>query len=207
MNRAQALTIGILIGFVLLACIGVIIVMRTPLDRLLPPTATPIPPSPTITPSPTFPKFLPTAEQRTPEIIPSPTNTRLPTSTPTAPRPPTATVVFKLPTPKPSATPSPPPTAQPVPSATPTVIPPTAPPRQYSISFEADESTIIKGKCTDLEWRVVGVTSVKLDGRVVSASGFKEVCPRQDTDYELTIQLPDNAQLQTRTVRIIVEEE
>lgn len=206
MNRSQALTIGILTGFVLLACIGMVIVMRVPLDRIIPPTATPIPPSPTITPTPTFPNFMPTASHETPVFIPSPTNTRLPTLTPTAPRPPTATVVFKLPTPKPTATPVPLPTAQSVPSATLTVMPPTAPPRQYSIIFEADETTITAGKCTDLEWQVTGAVSVQLDGRAVTPSGLKEVCPGQDTLYELTIQLPDNAQLQTRTVRISVEE-
>ncbi len=190
----------------MLACIGVLIVMRAPLDRLIPSTATPIPPSPTITPSPTFPNFLPTASQKTPVIIPSPTNTRLPTHTPTVPRPPTETVVFNLPTPKPTATPMPIPTTPPEPTATKIVVPPTAPPRQYSITFEADETTITEGKCTDLEWQVVGAISVTLDGRAVSATGFKEVCPQEDTLYELTIQLPNNAHLQSRTVHITVEE-
>jgi hypothetical protein len=79
-------------------------------------------------------------------------------------------------------------------------------PRQYEISFEADDSTIEEGDCTDLRWNAVGVTLVKLDGQSVSPSGKKEVCPDEDTKYELSYELPGSAQVQSRTVTVRVEE-
>ena len=44
-----------------------------------------------------------------------------------------------------------------------------------------------------------------LDGRNVDPSDDREVCPDEDTDYLLTVQLPGNAQLEQRTVEISVE--
>jgi hypothetical protein len=205
-KRAQALTIGVLLGFVILACVGMVVLIRLPYNTLFPPTATAIPPIPTITPTPTLPNFLPTANLETPVIEPSATNTRVPTSTPTQPRPPTATVVFNLPTPRPTHTPIPVPTSTLVPTATPTPPSPTPVPRQFRIVFEADDATVTAGDCTDLRWEVSGAMWVQLDGRAVPAADRREVCPRKDTSYELTFQLPDSSQWQTRAVKIRVTE-
>ncbi len=207
MTRKQALIIGVLMGFVILACAGMLVVLQLPYDRLVPPTATATPPPPTITPTPTRQSFLPTASLETPTPAePTATNTRVPTSTPRPPRTPSPTVVINLPTPRPTPTTIPTPTPVALPTNTATSIPPTSIPLQYNIYFEADETTITRGDCTDLEWRVVGAVSVRLDGQSVSPSGQKEVCPSRDTSYQLTIELPGSAQLQNRTVKITVEE-
>lgn len=206
MTRKQALIIGVLIGFVLLACAGMLVVLQLPYDRLIPPSATPTPLPPTITPTPTRQSFLPTASLETPiPAEPTATNTRVPTSTPRPPRTPTPPVEIKLPTRQPTATTVPSPTPVTLPPNTATPIPPTPIPLQYDIYFEADESTITRGDCTDLEWRVVGAATIRLDGQSVSPSGQKEVCPSRDTSYELTVELPGSAQLQTSTVKITVE--
>lgn len=208
MTRSQALTIGVLAGFVMLACAGMVVMLRLPLNRLLPPTATLAPPSPLVTPTATFPVFLPTAAlQTTAPAEPSPTNTRVPTSTPTPPKSPTPTVVIKLPTRRPTATPTPSPTISLPPTRTPTPLPaPTTPPRQYSLYFSADDETLTKGDCTDLEWRVTGAVAVWLDGRSVAPDDSEEVCPKKDTSYELTVELPEMGQRESRTVEIEVKE-
>jgi hypothetical protein len=115
-------------------------------------------------------------------------------------------VVINLPTRRPTETPIPAPTSTAIPSPTFTVVPPSPVPRQYSISFEADDATITKGKCTDLKWQVTGASAVQLNGQEVSPSGEKEVCPRNDTEYRLSIQFPDRAEIEQRTVRIKVED-
>lgn len=208
MTRSQGIIIGVLIGFVMLAFMGVIVALWVPYERLFPPTPTPTSPPPTITSTPTFPTFLPTASQETPPPAePTATNTRVPTATPSPPRSPTPTVEIRLPTPRPTATPIPSPTPIPPPTNTATVVSPTPVPRQYDIYFEADETTITEGDCTDLEWRVTGATAVWLNGRSVPPSQVREVCPRDDVTYELTIELPGSARLEVRTVDISVEEE
>ena len=207
MTRKQALIIGVLIGFVILACAGMLVVLQLPYDRLVPPTATVTPLPPTITPSPTRQSFLPTASLETPTPAePTATNTRVPTSTPQPPRTPTPPVEIKLPTRKPTATTIPSPTPIPLPTNTVTLFTPTVVPLQYDIYFKADDTTITRGNCTDLEWRVVGATVIRLDGQNVSPSGQKEVCPTRNTSYELTVELPGSALLQNRTVNIRVEE-
>ncbi len=209
MTRSQAVIIAILLGFVVLACIGMIVLLTLPYERLFPPTPTSPPPPPTITATPTTPNFLPTANLITPSVEPTATNTRVATVTPRSPQPPTPTVVIELPTPfiRPTATPIPIPTSLPTPTPVPTKPTPTFIPRQYSISFEAEETTITKGECTDLKWKVQGASMVRLDGKDVNPSGKKEVCPKKDTDYQLTIQLPGSAGLEHRTVEISVVEE
>ncbi len=206
MTRTQAVIIAILAGFVALVFLGFVVLIFFPYERLAPPAPTPIPPAPTVTPTPTFPNFMPTPAQETPVIEPTPTNTRLPTLTPTPFKTPTPTVVIKLPTRRPTDTPIPTPTDTLVPSPTFTRPVPTPVPRQYRISFEAEESTIEEGDCTDLKWEAVGVTVVKLDGQNVNPSGERKVCPDEDTQYELTYELPGSNQLQTKTVKIRVEE-
>ena len=143
----------------------------------------------------------------------------MPTATPRPPRTPTPTVEIKLPTRKPPDTPTSIPTIAASPTSTVTTIPPTPIPRQYSIYLDADDNTIIKGECTDLadhallfdctdlEWRVSGAAAIWLDGRTVAPSGREEVCPRRDTIYQLTIQLPGSAELISKTEEIRVEDE
>jgi hypothetical protein len=209
MTRSQAFTIGILIGFVVLVLMGMIALIFLPYERIFPSRPTPTLPPPTVILTPTFPKSLPTASLITPTPAePTATNTRIPTPTPRPPRTPTPTVLPKLPTfsPKPTAT-AEIVTAVPIPTSTPSpTILPSPIPRRYSISFSAEEITIVKGECTDLKWQVEGAATVTLDRESVAASGKKKVCPKKDTHYQLTIRLPDGNQL-SRTVKISVEED
>lgn len=210
LNRTQAAVIAVLLGFVLLVCLAMVAVLFFPFDQYIQSA-----PVPTVTPTateaatPTIETFLPTAPPNTPVTVPTPTNTRVPTVTPLPERSPTPTVILQLPTPyiRPSATPTPIP-AEPLP---PTITPPGGPtptpgPRAYSIRFEAKDTRIEQGECTELEWDVRGALVVRLDGDRVSPRGDEEVCPDKDTTYELTIQLPDSPAIQGRSVTIIVEE-
>lgn len=207
MTRSQALTLGILAGFVVLVFMAMVVLLFiNPITQFVPPTATPVPPSPTPTVTPTLPNFMPTPGPTPTPPEPTPTNTRVPTSTPQPPKEPTATIVFRFPTRPPSATPTVP-TLTPAP-ATPTPISPTPtyPPRRYKISFTADETTITNGDCTNLKWEVIGAVTVTLDGRNVEPEGKKEVCPDKDTEYKLTVQFPDQSRLENRTVAITVKD-
>jgi hypothetical protein len=208
MTRTQALVLAILAGFVLLACIAVIFVVILPYDRVFPPLPTPTVPTATPTPIPTLPKFLPTGSLITPTSEPTATNTRVPTSTPRPPQPPTPTVVLELTYPlRPTATPTLVTVPQPVDTVTSTPsVTPLPPPRGFSISFDADQTTLVKGECTDLVWRVEGAATVTLDGEDVADSGAKEVCPKFDKKYQLTVRLPDSPELLHRSVKISVEE-
>jgi hypothetical protein len=58
-----------------------------------------------------------------------------------------------------------------------------------------------------LKWEVVGAIAVTLDGDGVEPQGEEEVCPDEDTSYTLTVQFPDQARLEDRTVEIKVEPE
>lgn len=208
MTRSQALTLGILAGFVVLVFMAIIaLLFINPLPQVAPPTATPVPPSPTPTVTPTLPNFMPTPGPSPTPPEPTATNTRIPTSTPQPPKEPTATVIFSFPTYTPTVTPIPP-TLTPLPP-TDTAIPPTPtlPPRRYKVSFEADETTIKRGDCTDLRWEVIGAVAVTLDNRSVEPEGKKEVCPDEDTEYKLTIQFPDQARLENETIGINVEDQ
>jgi hypothetical protein len=100
----------------------------------------------------------------------------------------------------PTATPAPP-------TSTPISPTPTVPPRFFKVSFEAEDTTITKGKCTDLKWEVVGAVAITLDNKSVEASGKKEVCPDKDTTYRLEVQFPDIARLERKSVEITVIEQ
>jgi hypothetical protein len=206
MTRSQALTLSVLVGFVLLVCGAMVVLIFFPYERLIPPTPTPTLPPPTATAIPTLPNYLPAPNTITPE--PTATNTRLPTATPQPPKPPTPTVVFVLPTRRPTATPTRPPET-PSPEDTPlpdvTATPPG--PRQYSIFFIAKKDTLVKGECTDLRWEVTGAASVSLDGESVSQVGVEKVCPKSTVSYRLTVQLPNDTQFLHQTVKITVKEE
>lgn len=208
MNRSQAVVISLLIGLVALTFIGLIFFLLFPVERALisPPTPTFTPPS-TATPTATFPNFMPTPSLITPTPAePTPTNTRLPTATPAPSNTPPPTVALSFPEPivRPTATPLPrPPVGQPFP--TPTVnASPTIATRGYSIAFNATDSIITEGDCTDLEWRVQGPVTVRLEGEPVGLTGRKAVCPGRETSYVLTTQLQGSPQVERHTVTINV---
>ncbi len=204
MTRPQALTLSVLVGFVLLVCLAMVVLIVFPYERFIPPTVTPTLPPPTTTATPTLPNYLPAPNTITPE--PTATNTRLPTAMPRSPKPPTPTVVFVLPTRRPTTTPTHPPET-PSPADTPPPVVATPPgPRQYSIFFIAKKDTLVKGDCTDLRWEVTGAASVSLDGEEVSPAGVENVCPKSTVSYRLAIQLPNDTQLLYQTVKITVEE-
>ncbi len=210
MTRSQALTIGIMFGFVVLIFGGLAVFLfsgsfegfAAPTPS---PTATPLPPP---EPTPTFPNFLPTPSREPPvQLQPTATNTRLPTATPQPAKTPTPTIVFQLTLPlrRPTATPILPP-ADLVPATVtgvPSVEPTATVQLQYNISFEAQRSRIDEGKCTRLSWRVEGAMAVRLDGEPVASASRDEVCPKKDTTYRLTVYLPDGNQV-TRELTITV---
>ncbi len=208
MTRTQALVIGILVGGVALVFVSLAaLLFFDPIASFLPASPTATPPPPTVTPTPTLPMFMPTASQVTPQLEPTATNTRVPTVTPRPALDPTPTVVFSLPTLaiRPTDTPVviPPTRVLPSPTPTPSLTPIVS--RQYSISFRAEDEEIVEGKCTDLKWETEGVEDVRLNGNSVDASGEKEVCPKEDTTYELTIKLLDSAQVERHNVTIRVK--
>jgi hypothetical protein len=53
---------------------------------------------------------------------------------------------------------------------------------------------------------VIGAVAVTLDGKNVEPEDEKEVCPEKNTEYKLTVQFPDQARLENKTVEITVEE-
>ncbi len=209
MTRAQALTIGVLAGFVLIVFMAMILLLFiNPLPLILPPRPTSIPPGPAAaTPTPTLPNFMPTVGPTPTSAEPTPINTRVPTVTPRSTSTLAPTVVFNLPTRKPTATPTVPTSTPAPPTETPSPATPTVPPRRFEVSFAADKTELTKGECTDLSWEVVGAVSVELDNRSVEPEGKKEVCPEKDTEYKLTVQFPDQARLERETVKITVIEE
>lgn len=206
MTRLQATIISILAGLVILVFMGLVVVLLTGETALSPvPSPSPIV-APTLTP--TFPNFMPTANQITSVPgEPTPTNTRLPTVTPPPTRTPRPTLIISLPSPvvRPSATP----TAAPLPVSIPTTGPTptqTRPAqRLYSVSFEADNTSLRSGDCTDLKWQVQGSVTLQLDGTSVQPTGRKKVCPETDTTYTLTFQVVDSTEIERRQVRIEVE--
>ncbi len=217
MNRSQAIVVAILAGMVLLVFSIVMLFLFFPLNRLFQsdtPPLTPTQPAAGLpTPTPTFPNFLPTSAPLTPTSSgPTATNTRVLSAESPTPRPPTATVSFKLPTRvvRPTATPTPTPevtVAPPPPTLPPTQVIGPTPPRVYNISFKADETTLERGDCTDLKWEVTGADMVWLNEKQVSPSGEKEVCPREDKKYELKIQVPGSVGTQKKSITISVEDE
>jgi hypothetical protein len=203
----QALVIGSLTGLVLLVFVGGVLLLAAPYEILFPPN-TPTPTSsPTVTPTPTFPNFMPTPNLEPPTPVElTPINTRIPTATPSPAYTPTPTTPFRLPTLafKPTDTPtSPPPPATLPSSPTATLISS----RQYSVFFEAVETELVKGDCTDLEWRIQGQVQVWLNNQPVNLSGTREVGPERDTDYVLTTQVAGSPELRRQIIKIFVEEE
>jgi hypothetical protein len=54
---------------------------------------------------------------------------------------------------------------------------------------------------------VVGAIAITLDGNSIEPEGKKEVCPDKTTEYRLSVQFPDQARIERKTVKITVEEE
>lgn len=204
MTRAQALSVSVIVGFLILGLISVVILLIFPYDQFLAPlptatyTATP---SPTLTPR----RFLPTPGAETPTPgEPTPTNTRLPTATPVVPNTATPTVLIELPTPyvRPTATPIP---AVVPPTATFTPTPTRVPGRNYTVLFQAESTSISNGDCTTLEWRVDGPVTIWLDDRPVGRVGEQEICPERTTDYILEIQVEGSAGIERQVVTVDVD--
>lgn len=206
MTRSQVLILSVLTGFVILVFMALIALwFLNPIPRVIPPTATPIPPTPMPTATPTFPNFMPTPGPTPTPPEPTPINTRVPTVTPKATSTPLPTVIIVMPTRRPTSTPTSAGPIAPLTTETPTpTITPTAIPRVYKISFKADDTTLVKGECTELKWDVIGALTVELDRDQVSPSGKKKVCPKENTSYKLIVQFQDSARLQTETIDITV---
>jgi hypothetical protein len=79
------------------------------------------------------------------------------------------------------------------------------PPRRYNVSFEAEQTELEEGDCTELIWEVEGQVTVLLNGEKVETAGKKEVCPERDTDYTLTTQIAGSSEIQRKIVRIAVK--
>jgi hypothetical protein len=78
-------------------------------------------------------------------------------------------------------------------------------PRRYSVSFEAEQTELVEGECTDLEWRVEGPVQVWLDDEPVDPAGSKEVCPEEDTSYTLETQIAGTTEIRRTIIEILVE--
>jgi hypothetical protein len=209
LTRSQVTVISILAGLVILVFMGLVVVALLPGETVFSPAPSP---SPTVAPTltPTFPNFLPTASQITPTPAePTPTNTRIPTTTPLPTRTPRPTLIISLPSPvvRPSATPTAARLPVPIPTAGPTPTQTRTPQRIYSVSFEADNTSLTLGDCTDIKWQVQGALTLQLDGDPVEPTGRKKVCPETDTTYTLTFQVADSVEIERRQIRITVEED
>ncbi len=206
MTRSQILIIAVLAGFVALVFVGlVILLLANPIQPASPPP-TLVPPSATLMPTPTLPNFMPTAGPSATPLPPTPINTLVPTITPRPTHTPLPTVEFNLPTRVPTDTPtSLPPTAAP-PTSTPVEPTATLATLFYKFNFKATDSAMVKGECTHLEWEVIGAVAVTLDGSSVEPTGKKEVCPKKDTRYKMSVEFPDFSAPQEKTVEISVKE-
>jgi len=195
----MALTVGIIIGFVVLGIVAVAVLIMFPYEQIFAPTPT-VTATSTVTPTPTFPVFLPTASTITPTSQPpTPTNTRVPTTTPF----PTATATETLP---PRIFPTVAvPTLTPTRGFTETTPTATAPPRFYTISFEADDTTLSRGRCTTLRWQVSGPVTLWVEDQPVEKSGLRRICPRNDTTYTLEYRVAGSTQRQRETITIDVQ--
>ncbi len=106
---------------------------------------------------------------------------RTPTVTPTPPpQKATATPTLTRTTP-PRITPT-----KTIEPATPTATPCLA----AVVSFEADDNSIVQGKCTTLRWAVEHAQAVYLNGSGVVGHGTQRVCPGASTTYHLHVVAP-----------------
>lgn len=100
----------------------------------------------------------------------------------------------------------PPPTPLVVPSATAARKPGGATPSPFpaaTVTFYADATSLVLGKCTTLRWQVTNVSQVTLDNAAVNPAGSKQDCPTQTTTHTLRAATLDGQQVQ-RTLTIAV---
>lgn len=212
MNKTAVLTIVVVIGFIVLAIIGVGVLAFFPYEQFFAPTPT-ITSTPTVTATPTFPVFLPTARSDTPtKPPPSPTNTLVPTFTPAPTGTPTPTFAavqptffVKTPPPVDEGTPESPPADADSDSETTPEPTPTQGSRLYTLTFEADKTTVEAGRCTTLRWQSTGPVNLWYEGQAVGASGQERVCPRVTTTYILEYQVGGTAGREMEQVTVTVE--
>ncbi len=199
MKQSSLLIIGLVLAFVLLGCIGVLVLAFFPYEDTFGPTPT-LTATSTITPSATFPIFLPTASSVTPTSEPpTPVNTLLPTITPRSTHTPFPTGAL------PVVTIVVPPTPTPTISVTLTLTPTaTVAPRYYTLSFETSKTEIDLGDCVNLTWQSTGPVNLSLEDKPVASSGKLRVCPRNDTTYTMTYKVAGTAQVQTEKILVKV---
>lgn len=99
------------------------------------------------------------------------------TPTPTLTQTPTLTATL-------TSTPPPTVTSTTTPTLTPTTIP------EIRILFNADRTQIPAGECTILRWRITGAEQAALNGSSVLYENTREVCPQQDTTFQITASNP-----------------
>jgi hypothetical protein len=77
------------------------------------------------------------------------------------------------------------------------------PTSQVAFEFAADSYEIAEGSCTTLRWRATNVRAVYLNGEGVPGESAREVCPDQDTLYELRVE-DTNGNVTTGTLTVSV---
>lgn len=110
----------------------------------------------------------------------------------------------------PQATPTPP-AALPLPFVVPSstlVAKPTGPIASplpaASITFYADATSLVSGRCTTIHWQVANVSQVALDNAPVNPSGTRQDCPSQTTTHILRVTTLDKQTVQrTLTINVI----
>ena len=89
------------------------------------------------------------------------------------------------------------------PTYTPSPTPMPTPTLPASIHFAAEQTELKRDECTVITWVVTGIQEVYFDGEGVVGEGSREVCPSEDTVYELRWLRIDGVTVST-TVQILV---
>lgn len=69
-----------------------------------------------------------------------------------------------------------------------------APMVENSLLFLADDLLVDEGGCTQISWETSNAAKTYLDGKGVSESGTREVCPEGSTTYELRVVYADGSE-------------
>ncbi len=205
MTRSMVLTISVVFGFIILAVVGVAVLLLFPYDEVFGPTPT-LTATSTVTPTATYPVYLPTAASETATLgLPTPANTRLPTITPKPTNTASPTVFWPSPTPISRTATAIAVTETPIITGTTTpTLTPVPPQRFFTLSFDAEKTTIDRGECVDLSWQSTGAVTLQLDNQPVGSSGSTSVCPRSDTSYTLHYQVAGSSQVKNEIITIVV---
>lgn len=113
------------------------------------------------------------------EAVPTPTETPLDTPTFTLTAPPSATATMP-----------------------PTITSTNTPWPAVKAEFWADQTSLTKGECTFLHWKVKHATSVTLNNKKVEASGSQKVCPSETSGYDLLAKAPSGDVLRELTITV-----